>query len=422
LRILVLTSSFPKFQGDSSGVFVLSLCKELQKRGIKIEVVAPHADGCEMHEHWSEIGISRFSYFYPPKFQTLCYNAGILKNIRQDPLTALQLPFFVMAELSYAFRVARKARFDLIHAHWSIPQGLTGIVLRKVFGTPCMVSLHGSDVYGLRAPLLRSLNAKVIFGSDVCTANSTATAETARRLTGRDNIQVIPMGVNVNLFKSSRNGMKRYREEGPNILYAGRLIELKGVHYLIDAFPRILDIYPGAKLLIVGSGPYKSSLMVLSDRLKLQDRIQFIDAIPQEELLPYYSMADVFVLPSVVTDDGETEGLGVVLLEAMACETPVIGTRVGGIPDIIKDGETGLLVKEKDPEDLAEKVLRLLIDDDLRRTLAFNGRRLIEERFSWEKVAEKFLNLYQTMVDRSVPRSRRARTSSRMIHCGPPYD
>jgi glycosyltransferase involved in cell wall biosynthesis len=145
---------------------------------------------------------------------------------------------------------------------------------------------------------------------------------------------------------------------------------------------------------VVGSGPCKGDLVSLSERLHLHDKVVFQGAVSQEELVRYYAMADVFVLPSVTTKEGETEGLGVVLLEAMASRVPVIGTNVGGIPDIIKDGKTGLLALQRNPHDLAEKILRILDDEALRKELAEKGHDFVKQEFSWEVVAGKFKKIY----------------------------
>ena len=317
--------------------------------------------------------------------------------MKGSPLAIAQLPFFILAELFYAIRIAQQKNFDLVHAHWSIPQGLTALFLQKVFGIPCVISLHGSDVYGLGAPLVRSLNAKVILGSNVCTANSFATAKRARTLSGREDIRIIPMGVDVEFFRQTADrealhgGLGR---EGKTILYAGRLIEWKGVEYLIKALPEVIEKHPEAKLVVVGSGPCKKDLVSVTEGLNLQDKVTFLDAVSQEELFHYYSIADVFVLPSIVNDEGETEGLGVVLLEAMASGVPVIGTNVGGIPDIIKDGKTGLLALQRNPHDLAEKILRILDDEALRKELAEKGHDFVKQEFSWEVVAGKFKKIY----------------------------
>jgi glycosyltransferase involved in cell wall biosynthesis len=401
LKVCMLTSSFPRFQGDSPGVFILSFCRELQKIGVETEIVAPHHYGSEYHEICGRIRVSRFPYFYPLKFQNLCYNSGILKNIKQRPVTVMQLPFFLMAEFCYTLWVAQKRKFDLVHAHWSIPQGFMGLILKKFSGIPFLTTLHGSDVYSLRSRALRRLNGMVINASNACTANSRATAEMARKVSGREDIRIIPMGVDAALFGETvarEDLRKRFRKDEKLIMYAGRLIDWKGVDYLVRALPEVLQKCPEAKLLIVGSGPCKSDLAGLSESLNLQKKIVFLDTVSQNELAQYYSLAHVFVLPSIMSGSGETEGLGLVLLEAMAAGIPVVGTNVGGIPDIIRDGETGLLALEKKPHDLSEKILRLLVDERLRERVKENGLRFVKENFSWKIVARKFKKVYEDIL------------------------
>jgi glycosyltransferase involved in cell wall biosynthesis len=116
--------------------------------------------------------------------------------------------------------------------------------------------------------------------------------------------------------------------------------------------------------------------------------------VSDEELLMMYNSADLFVLPSIVDSQGNTEGLGVVLLEAMACGVPVIGSDVGGIPDIIEDGETGLLVEEKDVEGLSRIIVHLIDDDDFKDELIINGGGYVKKKFSWDNIAEIYLNAY----------------------------
>jgi glycosyltransferase involved in cell wall biosynthesis len=329
----------------------------------------------------------------------------MLKNMKESYLAFLQLPFFILSEVFHAARIFQKKKFDLVHAHWSVPQGFTALFLKKLFTVPCVTSLHGSDVYGLNYPLLRGLNRKVILSSDACTANSRATAETARRIAGKENIRVIPMGVDIDFFSNSSGremGEDRNRSKEKIVLYAGRLIEWKGVDSLIKAFPAVLEKQPNTRLLVVGSGPRRADLVSLSERLHLRGKVQFEDAVSQDKLASYYSMADVFVLPSVMTDEGETEGLGVVLLEAMASGVPVIGSAIGGIPDIIEDGKTGLLAQQKNPVDLAEKINRVLANQDLRRCLSKRGQDSVRERFSWPSIAKRYLEVFKAVSENKV--------------------
>jgi len=264
-----------------------------------------------------------------------------------------------------------------------------------------VTTIHGSDIYGLKLPLINALNAKVIQCSDVCTANSKPTARAIREISGREDIEIVPMGIDPNFFKRSsevRDLRKRLGVGGKAILFIGRLIDWKGTEYLIKALPKILETYPGTKLLLVGSGPQKRRLVTLSRSLGITNTVLFIGEVGQEELPKFYSLATVFVLPSIVNDKGETEGLGVVLLEAMACGLPVIGSNVGGIPDIISDGETGLLATPKDPDDLARKIIRLLSDETLRKSLIKNGLNLVRNNFSWDVIADEFEMLYRNTV------------------------
>jgi glycosyltransferase involved in cell wall biosynthesis len=393
VKVCMLTSSFPRFKGDPAGIFIYNLCLQLIKKGVDIEVIAPHHHGCEFLENRNGIRINRFPYFYPFKYQRLSYGAGALQNMRQSVPAMVQLPFFIIAEILYSLWRIKRGRIDLIQAHWSIPQGLIGVFCRYLFKVPCVTTIHGSDIYGLKLPLINALNAKVIQCSDVCTA--------VREISGREDIEIVPMGINPSFFKRSsevRDLRKRLGVGAKAILFVGRLIDWKGTEYLIKALPKILETYPGTKLLLVGSGPQKRRLVTLSRNLGITNTVLFLGEVGQEELPKFYSLATVFVLPSIVNDKGETEGLGVVLLEAMACGVPVIGSNVGGIPDIISDGETGLLATPKDPDDLARKIIRLLSDETLRKSLIENGLSLVRNNFSWEVIADKFKTIYRNTV------------------------
>jgi glycosyltransferase involved in cell wall biosynthesis len=403
VKVCILTSSFPRFKGDSAGVFLYHFCRALVKKGVEIEVITPADHGYSYSENWHGIDVSRFCYFYPTRHQVLCYGAGIPKNISASRLAKVQIPFFVAAEFTYTLLKLLKPRTDVIHAHWSIPQGLTGILCKKFLKIPCVTTIHGTDVFGLRGQLLQTLNAMVINSSDVCTANSRSTARLARNMSKSKNIRVIPMGVDLDLFqRSSEVELLRshYRRDGRIVLFVGRLIDLKGVDYLIKALPRVIVRFPDVKLLIIGSGPQKDRLVHLTKQLGMERHVSFIGAVSQKDLIKFYSLAHLLVLPSIVNHAGETEGLGVVLIEAMACGLPVIGSDVGGIPDLIKDGETGLLVKQKDPDLLAEKINILLGTSDLKQRLIENGYKMVKENFSWDIIADKFVEIYRDVLKR----------------------
>ena len=220
-------------------------------------------------------------------------------------------------------------------------------------------------------------------------------------IAGIKDTQVIPMGVDTNLFSRAEKvdiTRKKYEIDGDVLLFVGRLIRVKGVYYLIKALPKVLKRYPKTKLLIVGSGPEKRRLIQLCAELTIINSVVFINEVLQEDLIPLYSMADLLVLPSIMDITGETEGLGVVLLEAMACGVPVIGSNVGGIKDIIIDGETGLLSEQKNSDSIAEKIIQLLSDEQLRKKVIENGFKLVKDNFTWEAISDRFLNVYLEVI------------------------
>lgn len=395
VKICLLTSSFPRFKGDSAGVFIYHLARHLAKTGMEIDIIAPHDDGYPHIEIWDDMTIHRFQYAYPPQSQNLCYRSGMLSNMAKDRfLTLMQIPIFFVSQAIELAKLIHQKKPDMIHAHWSLPQGLIGVSAQKIYGIPCVISVHGSDVFGLNHPIARYINTFVLKQSAGCTANSTATRNQANILSQRNDIAVIPMGVDTELFCKCPDTEEIRQEYGivgnKTVLSVGRLIEIKGLDYLIRAMNHVLREEPDAVLIIVGSGPEKDRLISLSRQLGIKEHIRFIDAVPQKKLAKFYSLADVFVMPSVIS-----EGLGLVLLEASSCGTAVIGTDIGGIRDIIEHEHTGLMVHPKDSEALARTILRVLQDKSFGEKLVSNARQLVKEQFSWNAIAEKFAGIYR---------------------------
>src|SRR5436189_6187527 len=186
---------------------------------------------------------------------------------------------------------------------------------------------------------------------------------------------------------------------GP-VLFVGRLVERKGVAHLIEAMARLGRGDEGPRLEIVGDGPERPRLEALVRRLGVENRVAFRGKIASDELQASYARAAVCVLPSVLDARGDTEGLGVVLLEAMNHATPVIASRVGGIPDIVEDGVSGLLVPPGDADALAAAVRRLRDDPDLARRLGEGGRRRPREQCNWTAIVRRWLDLYAGLVTR----------------------
>jgi glycosyltransferase involved in cell wall biosynthesis len=183
----------------------------------------------------------------------------------------------------------------------------------------------------------------------------------------------------------------------PLIFALGKFIERKGFSYLIDALA-CLDEDQRPFLMLGGRGPLKEELRGQVRRNQLSAYVKFLDYIPDGAIAAYHAAADLFVLPSIVDDRNDTEGLGVVLLEALACGTPCVASRVGGITDVIQDGCNGLLVAPQDARQLAEKIGSLLADDALRRRLGRQGRQFVVENFAWQKQALRIRQVYESLL------------------------
>ena len=184
----------------------------------------------------------------------------------------------------------------------------------------------------------------------------------------------------------------------PRVLFTGRLIERKGLEYLLRAVPMILSKIPDAEFVITGDGDQRERLEKLSDELGLAQSISFKGFVSKEELTQEYAKCNVWVNPGIVDSWGDAEGLGIGSIEAYSYFKPVVASRVGGIPDTIRDGETGYLVPQKDPVALATAICDLLVDPGKCRKFGRAGFKFAKEKFSWKRIVGELERLYATAV------------------------
>lgn len=395
--ILIISSSFPKNPESFEGNFILELARRLDYRVFQPLVLAPHFPGGLSEEQWSSVRICRFRYFFPARFEQLAYRSGIAFNLRKNPLLLITVPFFFISELFGALHMIYNNPVSLIHTHWLLPQSLIGAFLQHFTRIPHIATIHGSDLNLIKKySILHHVCRYIVQNSYTVTVNSSYMQRQLLEIVpGCDEkIRIIPMGVDLlNLQGLMRDDVRKKYSGRRIILSVGRLIDLKGTMFLIEAMPEILEKNPNVLLIIVGTGPESQHLERRISELGIQGQVIMAGLIERNKLPSYYHAADVFVLPSI-NIDGKTEGLGVVLLEAMAAGCPVIGSNVGGIPDIIVDCENGFLVPERDPSALADRIIALLSDKARAEKLRVNGRETITMKFSWDMIAEKFSNIY----------------------------
>jgi glycosyltransferase involved in cell wall biosynthesis len=334
VKVVVLTTSYPRSPEDVVGRFVGDAVERIRAAGVEVAVVSPQD----------------FPHF------GLAYGHGVVGNLRRRPWLGLAVPPMLAAFAVAARRAARDA--DLVHAHW-LPAGLVA----EATGKPFVVQLWGTDVeLARRAPWLAR---RILQRARLAICASQELGAAARELGARD-VRVIPTGVDVPDDVAAP-------DEPPHVLYAGRLSLEKGVLELVEAAR-------GLPLVVAGDGPLRE---------RVPDALGWV---AHDELLRLYERAAVVACPS------HREGYGIACAEAMAHGRPVVASNVGGLRDLVDDGETGLLVPPGDVQALRHALERLLADSGLRERLGRAGRVRIREHFSWERAVAETVLAYENAL------------------------
>ncbi|GAC1449331.1 MAG: hypothetical protein NVSMB70_18550 [Chamaesiphon sp.] len=230
------------------------------------------------------------------------------------------------------------------------------------------------------------------------TANSSFTQRLIRQLYAGP-VTVIPYGLTV----EAKPPKGRQPGEVPRLLFVGRLDERKGLRYLLEALPLVLA-QQSVRLRVVGRGLLEAEIKLQCHKMGLDSAVDFLGFVSKEELADEYASCDIFVLPAIVDSKGDNEGLGIVAIEALAHEKPVVASAVGGILDVILSGITGVLVPEKDPDALAQAILTLLSDPNLAAQMGRKGLEDVQTRFSWSRIVPQWQQVFATALV-SLPRT-----------------
>lgn len=365
-KLLMTASTFPRWEGDTEPRFVLDLAKSLLPY-FDVTVLAPDCPDAAKTETLEGVKVLRYGYFPLRRFETLCYPGAIVPRIKQKKSRALLVPFLVVSLWAKLLCIHRD--YDVIHAHWLIPQG----IVQSCFSTPYLVTGHGGDVTSLNSGILKALKRRCLQKAGAVTTVSSHLQGVLQQLCPEKNADILPMGCDTTVFSPSKRVENYFGQNGKKVvLFVGRLAEKKGVTYLIEAMKQV-----DALLVIAGDGPLRESLQ--RQAAPLADKVRFVGSKTHEELQLLYPSADVFAAPSVQAKDGDIEGFGLVFLEAMASGLPVVASRSGGIPDLVHDGENGLLVEPGNPAALAAALTRILRNESLRRQFVTAGLHTAKE-------------------------------------------
>ncbi len=385
MTVLVLAHVFPRALDDPLGAFLLHLYDALAARGISIAVVAPHTDGLRDAARIGTVGVQRFRYA-PARWETLAYHGTMHELVARGAGNKILFALFCAAFLGKTLAAIRHTQLTILHAHWWVPGGCIGALVSLCARVPLVITTHGTDVEMLRhnrwaLPLARFAfrRARAL----TCGSNYLREQLISLGVADAAKVFVVPMPVNP-LFEKAKWVFGNYQLP-ITLLTVARLTKQKSIDTLLAALVEL----PAARLRIIGDGPERAALEGQTRELHLTDRVEFLGALPQRELPRYYREAAVFVLPSI------REGMGLVLAEALLCGAPVIAANSGGVTDIVRDGETGLLFPERDARALAEAIKRLLNDRALAARLAQKGAERVRAQFGAARVAEQFGQIFR---------------------------
>jgi glycosyltransferase involved in cell wall biosynthesis len=404
VRILTITSSYPKFPGDTTAPFIESITRALAERGHELTVVLPARADLELAP---VEGVTFYPYTYAPSkgLAVFGYAEALRADVAVRRSTYLVAPLAIASGAAKMLRLVRRGGFDLIHAHWVVPNGAMALPACWWSGLPLVVSLHGSDVFLSEKSAVFRLGARSTFGrAGAVTACSDDLARRSRALGALQAPATIPYGVSTDEFQLSPDRASRLRERlgleknARVVLAVGRLVHKKGFEYLIDAAPRILAECPKVTIIIAGQGDLKGELEERARGLGVFEHVVLAGNVPRDELSAYHSLADVVAVPSVRDDAGNVDGLPNVLLEGMASGSALVASDVAGIPQAVRDGTEALLVPERDPEALANAVIELLESSERRMSLGTAARARARELFDWAHVGERFEEVFYSVA------------------------
>jgi glycosyltransferase involved in cell wall biosynthesis len=386
MKVLFVATAYPRFKGDVITPWLVELIMKLRQEGIDVSVFTSSYRGLRTHV-LDGVKVYRFRYCLK-KFERFTHEETavdrVTRGISNVFLSMLYLVFGAWAMI----RLSKHERFDVIHTHWPFPHVIFGLLGKKVSHARLFNSFYGVEIRWLKKkfPFMLKPFSILMSKSDVVTAISTHTANELNGIVEKP-IEIIP-------FSAAMVERHERTTEKKDIIFVGRLVERKGVTYLIEAFSQVTGSIPH-RLVIIGDGPERARLEEKVIRLGIENRVRFTGTITDDELKQYYQSCSFFVLPAVYDKKGDTEGLGVVLLEAMSYEKAVVASNVGGITDIVIDQENGLLVPPADAVALARAIERMARSRRLRKTLGHAARKTVDEKFNWDKIVRKLIALYQ---------------------------
>lgn len=406
LKVCFLAADYPTSDSDTAVPWLRESVNTLAARGHEVLVVVPSPAG-KASPTIDGIRVLRFNYAprcgWPPAEtqDSVSEMAGYLRIL-------LSIPYLIFGALFLTW-LAKREKFDLIDIHSPYPHGPMALLPSWLLGTKIVATCHGAELSMTEGTALgRSILEWFLRSAHRCGSSNSHVASEVAEICGRFP-RIIPYNATAN-GRLATGKSRRNPQATATLLFNGHLSQRKGLLYLIKALPLVLK-KRNVRLLITGTGECRAEWERLVSQLQLTKSVTFLGHLSGTELGQLYQTCDIFVLPAVFDEPEDTEGLGLVLVEALINGRPVIATPVGGIVEVIKHKRTGLLVPERSETALARAILRLLEDRILARQLGRAGRDFAEKHFDGERITGELEKLFYEAVEaEAAPKSLPRRT------------
>ena len=396
MKILIISHMYPSVFNEVNGIFVHQQIKELQKQGCQIKVVSPVP--------WTPFPIKYFSkkwkrYSEIPKKTNWEGIEVFYPRYLEFPKNIFFASSGERMYLGIRKRVGqiyKDFRFDIIHSHVVLPDGYCGMSIAKEYKKPLIVTVHGQDFQNtifLNKRCQENIKKVIDFSNGtVAVSNKLKKIGEKKLKINPDKMRVIPNGINADdIFEGESELCKRYKGK-KIILSVSHLLKTKGLSLNLRAIDKLKEKYPDIFYLIIGEGEERKNLQKLTKDLNLEKRIDLLGQLPHKKVMEYLSICDIFSLPSW------EEGFGIVYLEAMANGKSTIACQEEGIDGIIRDRETGILVKPKDMDSLVEAIDFLLSHPERAKEIGEKAKKLVLENYTWEKAVQKIIEIYKEIL------------------------
>jgi glycosyltransferase involved in cell wall biosynthesis len=395
MNILQLTSTYPYDNVDPQPRFIENLAKGVSDSA-RVLVLAPAVKGRKQQPVCnSNLKVIRFRYFF--KYgEALAGGDGIIANIRSKPALLFTVPFFICAMALAIIKTCRSERINIIHIHWLVPQGISFLLARPFLPRTykVLVTSHGGDLFALKGSFFRFLKGKVLREADHITVVSQAMRVflLGHFDVAESDVSVISMGVDFTKF-SAREAQDK---KPSSFVFVGRLVPKKGLDYLLEAFAKVVAVEKNASLTIIGGGGKLLDYEKKAELLGVESRVEFAGSVPNSAVPEYLSAASIAVFPFVVDENGDQEGLGLTVLEALASQCVVIASDMPAIHDVIEHEVNGFLVAQKDVDTLSE-VMLLSLDEKNVAKIRSCARESVLYIFDWQHIVMRYSALYKLL-------------------------